>query len=468
MLFKEKRRDGNSGCEPGNDGGGLCVTPGWRSYQRELQRQRFRRKRKKSMLRALLLIPAIAIVFYGLYEAAGRLPDVFDSRDQAVAEKTVQEDKSLADKQAVRNLLKGQSFLNLDKKQLTVAAGSVGWLVDTSLDMDLQKYLLEIMDTRHARQIGMVAMDPETGKVLAMVGHDKKSGDSNPCIDPRFPAASVFKVVTAAGVIETCGMTKDSPLVYNGRKYTLYKSQLKDKDNKYTRHVTLEKSFAESINPVFGKLGVHNLKKESLESYGRAFGFNQRVEFELPLEPSRLAVSDNPYNWAEIASGFNRVTTISPLHGALIASAVLNGGMIPEPSIVEKIIGETGETLYEYRPAVVQKAVEKKTSAILEDLMQATVSSGTSRKIFRGRSRDRILSRLSIGGKTGSIDDQGHEARIDWFVGFAKDPKTKKQIVISVVVAHQDFIGVRAGLYAKKGFARYFQKYFAQEDKQTG
>jgi penicillin-binding protein A len=334
--------------------------------------------------------------------------------------------------------------------------------------MDLQKYLLEAMDTRYARQIGMVAMDPESGKVLAMVGHDKEDGSNNPCIDARFPAASIFKVVTAAGVIEKCGMGKDSPLVYNGRKYTLYKSQLEDKDNKYTRHVTLEKSFAESINPVFGKLGVHKLKKESLESYGRAFGFNKQVEFELPLEPSNLVVSDKAYNWAEIASGFNRVTTISPMHGALIASAVLNGGMIPEPSIVEKITGETGETLYEYRPAVVQKAVGKKTSAILGDLMQATVASGTSRKIFRSRSRDRILSRLEIGGKTGSIDDQAHEARIDWFVGFAKDPKTKKQIVISVVVAHQGYIGLRAGLYAKKGFARFFQKYFAQEEKQTG
>ena len=401
MLFKEKRRDGNSGGEPGNSGGFLCVTPGWQSYQRELQRQRSRRKRKKSMPRALFLIPAIAVVFYGLYEAAGRLPDAFDSRDRAVVDQTVQEEKSLADKQAVRSLLKGMSFLNLDKQRLTVAAERETWLVDTSLDMELQKYLLEIMDTRYARQIGMVAMDPESGKVLAMVGHDKEDGTNNPCIDARFPAASVFKVVTAAGAIEKCGMGKDSPLVYNGRKYTLYKSQLKDKDNKYTRHVSLEKSFAESINPVFGKLGAHKLKKESLESYGRAFGFNRNVEFELPLEPSNLVVSDTPYNWAEIASGFNRVTTISPMHGALIVSTVLNGGMIPEPSIVEKITGENGKTLYQYRAAVVQEAVGKKTSAILEELMKATVASGTSRKIFRGCSRDRVLSRLSIGGKNG-------------------------------------------------------------------
>ena len=107
-----------------------------------------------------------------------------------------------------------------------------------------------------------------------------------------------------------------------------------------------------------------------------------------------------------------------------------------------------------------QKAVGKKTSAILGELMQATVSSGTSRKIFRGRSRDRVLSRLEIGGKTGSIDDQSHEARIDWFVGFAKDPKTKKQIVISVVVAPSGLYRGPRGPVREKGVRALFSKIF--------
>jgi membrane carboxypeptidase/penicillin-binding protein len=96
--------------------------------------------------------------------------------------------------------------------------------------------------------------------------------------------------------------------------------------------------------------------------------------------------------------------------------------------------------------------------------MKATVKSGTSRKIFRGYRKDRVLSRLNIGGKTGSIDNHSHDARYDWFVGFGEEKEGGEKIVISVVVAHEEYIGTRAGKYARLAIKYYFQDYFARAE----
>ncbi len=109
-------------------------------------------------------------------------------------------------------------------------------------------------------------MDPKTGKVLSMVGFDKTDPSNNPCVDSRFPAASIFKIVTASAVVEKCGFQPGSKLSYNGRKHTLYKSQLKDRRNRYTNRITFRDSFAQSVNPVFGKIGAHYLGKIRLKS----------------------------------------------------------------------------------------------------------------------------------------------------------------------------------------------------------
>ncbi|MFO8084013.1 MAG: penicillin-binding transpeptidase domain-containing protein [Desulfobacterales bacterium] len=368
-------------------------------------------------------------------------------------------------KNAVQKLLEGHSFLNLEKQSFPVTVGQSRLLVQTTLDMQLQQYLLNVMNVSHAQHIGIVAMDPVTGKILAMVGYDKNDPENNPCLDSRFPAASIFKIVTAAGAVERFGLSPDSQLIYNGGKYTLYKSQLKDVKNKYSRIVTLERSFAESINPIFGKLGKLTLKKDVLTTYASAFGFNQELDFELPLQPSRFVATDEPYNWAELACGFNRETTLSPLHAALITAAILNDGKIPEPIIVEQIVGENSQKFYESHSAITQTAIKTETTEIIRRLMEATVNSGTSKKTFRGYTKDQTLSRLIIGGKTGSINNKSHDARIDWFVGFAQERNGDEKIIISVVVAHENYIGVRAGSYAKMAIASHFQHYFTQKEK---
>jgi membrane carboxypeptidase/penicillin-binding protein len=93
--------------------------------------------------------------------------------------------------------------------------------------------------------------------------------------------------------------------------------------------------------------------------------------------------------------------------------------------------------------------------------MEATITSGTARKSFQGHDKDETLSQLQIGGKTGSMDNQTHDIRYDWFVGFARALSGKANLAVAVLVAHEDYIGTRAGQYARMAMTQYFKKMFS-------
>ena len=151
---------------------------------------------------------------------------------------------------------------------------------------------------------------------------------------------------------------------------------------------------------------------------------------------------------------------MSPLHGAMMASAIINQGSIMEPTVVDQIINEKGKIIYRNRLVKINQAITPRASKVLNQLMAATIRSGTCKKSFRGYRKDKILSKLNIGGKTGSIDNKSHDARYDWFVGFAEEKDGPRKIALSVVVAHEKYIGLRASYYARISMKKYFRSYF--------
>jgi cell division protein FtsI/penicillin-binding protein 2 len=374
---------------------------------------------------------------------------------------------SLVKKSDVRILLGSTPLVNLKEHVLQVTFDGHPYQVTTSLNLDLQQYLLKHMDRVNSRYIGIVAMEPDTGRILTLAGFNKIDPEQDPCLTADYPAASLFKIVTAAAAVEKKGYRAGTRLKFNGYKHTLYKRQLTDKTNRYTNSISFEDAFAQSVNPVFGKIGALYLEPEALEVFGDAFGFNRSVNFELPWPTSHLEVNDDSYRRAEIASGFNRQTTLSPLHGAVIVSAVVNGGTPVEPTLVDRISDDAGKPVYETRPQFMEAAVSAHTAEVLRQLMTATVTSGTARKIFRGHRRSKVLSRLTLGGKTGSIFNRAHDARFDWYVGYANEKKGHEKMVVAVVVAHEEYIGIRAGQYARMAIEHYFKDYFARQ-KENG
>lgn len=425
----------------------------WQRYQTKLRRQTARRQAiKRIPVYAAALIALLAIaqgVFWGFNQIRWPSPEVSETASTETAPGL--------DAALLPQILSETPLPELTRPAFHVTAGNGQLEMQTSIDPELQQYAETHIDKKHAKYFGLVAMKPESGKIVAMVSLDKTGRRTNICTRPDFPAASLFKIVTAAAAIEEYSFRTSTPMAYNGRKHTLYKSQLKPTDNKYTRHICFADSFAESINPVFGKIGTNRLKKAGLKKYARAFGFNRKIPFDLPLSRSPLAIKNEPYHWAEIASGFNQQTLISPLHAAVLASAVVNQGEMMRPILIETV-RRRDETLYESQAESLQQAVSPDTAAELQKLMQATVTEGTARRIFHDCRRDAVLSALTIGGKTGSINNNPEKIKYDWFTGFAKEEKGPDKLAVAVFVAHKEYIGRRAGIYAKNIFKQYFSK----------
>jgi penicillin-binding protein A len=441
--------------------------PDWRAYQERLRRQHLPSRRVRldrggpwvvGVVLILVVMGSWWVLAAGINQETAPAP-VADSEPLQQAEAA----RELIEKADVHILLGQTRLVNLETQPVNVDFDGRAYQLSTSLDLGLQQYLLKRMDRVNSRYIGIVAMAPDTGRLVAMAGFNKLDPHRDPCLMADYPAASLFKIVTAAAAVEEKGYTAGSRFKFNGYKHTLYKRQLTNKTNRYTNSISLKDSFAQSVNPVFGKIGALILKGQALETYGDAFAFNRTVPFELPWPTSRLAVKDDAYHRAEIASGFNRQTTISPLHGAVIVSAVINGGKPVEPTLVDRILDDAGDPVYQAEPRFLPSAVSPKTADVLDQLMVATVVSGTAKKVFRGHRRSKVLSRLRLGGKTGSIYNRAHDARFDWFVGFATEKKGSEKLVVSVMVAHEEYIGTRAGQYARMAIEHYFKDYFARK-----
>ena len=444
----------------------------WRAFQDDLKRSQKKERSKALMaknIKFMGVLPVIVFAVYGIIAGFNYANSYFrDNTPSAAAiaetEQQPQPDPAITPK-ALQTILDGHQFLNLEQSNFEILHENKNLTIQTSVDMALQHYLTKKLNRKHTRHIGIVALDPADGRILAMAGFDKSDPSNNPCVNGSFPAASIFKIVTAAAAIEKCNLQPDSILQYNGRKHTLYKSQLKKQTTKYTNRISLKDSFAQSINPIFGKLGTNYLGKEALKSYAEAFGFNREIDFELSMPASHFEISDEPYQWAEIASGFNRQTRISPLHGALIAATILNRGKLVKPTIVDRITDEKGQELYHNQAQAINQAITPETSNAVSELMKATVKSGTARREFRKHRRDKVLSKLEIGGKTGSINNENNEARFDWFVGYAVDRDSGSQFAVAVVVSHEKFIGTRASTYARLAIREYYKNYFAKAQK---
>ena len=444
----------------------------WRSFQLDYILEKKRKDR-------LLKVGKLTIFLLGLSLAAAALiigfrsdffSDIRPGTRQAPASTDLPETESipsekpfLLSKAELAPIIDPVEILQSDKNIFFVDTLEHSYKITTSIDVYLQEYLLRVisrlkrLDRGKPQRIAFVVMEADTGKILAMTGFDLENKKANPCFESDYPAASIFKIITAAAAIEKLGYTPATRLYFNGKKYTLYKRQLRDVKNKYTYQISFSQAFAESINPVFGKIGKNRLGKQALESYASAFGFNQDIRSELDFFTGSFATTESEYHLAELGCGFNTDTTISPIFGAMLTAGIINQGEVMIPSLVEHVTDAEGKVIYKNQKETYKTAIGPETASALVTLMQRTVSSGTAKKTFRRANRDSILSTLLIGGKTGSLYNREHTVKYDWFTGFAKQKKTGRSISMAIVVGHRKYMGTRATTYAKMILKQYFK-----------
>jgi cell division protein FtsI/penicillin-binding protein 2 len=433
----------------------------WRKYQADLQRTA-RRKHYLKNLPLLIIISIsalavlVAVVWASLWiserwsQASQKPPAPPEKKIEVLPPKLSRDDlPDLLDEITRDSTLLSDVFVcETDGKHYTVR---------TTIDTKLQSYIQRMLQRSRTVQSAVVVLNPMDGRVIAMADHDSNGHRSNLNLKADYPAASLFKIVSAAATLETSGYKPDTPLYFRGRRHTLYKSQLKQIKDRWTTETTLRKAFALSNNSVFGKLGIYVLGQQVLTQYAEKFAFNRPIPFDLTLAESSIAVPADEFGLAEIASGFNKQTLISPLHATLLASVAANKGKMPIPWLVDTIQDETDQLLYHADTAVLNQSVNGKAAANLTFLMQYAASSGTSRSAFRKLRRKKLFKTFEFGAKTGTINDTTDRFKYDWITAFALAPDGRSAIAVGVLGVHGKILGTRSTEMARAIIDYYFR-----------
>lgn len=330
------------------------------------------------------------------------------------------------------------------------------YFIRTAIHAKLQKYILKTLERSRTQQSAVIVMDPHDGRLLSMVNYDANGHSDNLCLQANFPAASLFKIVTAAAALESADLSLDKSLYYRGSKHTLYKSQLKMEKDRWTTQTKFRKAFALSNNAVFGKIGIYDLGQSKLIRYSDKFAFNRPIAFDLPVAVSRVEVPADDFGLAEIASGFNKDTLISPLHAALLAAVAVNNGDMPSPRLVDSIRNESNKVIYQAPRPAMTSTVNRETARDLKILMEDAVRYGTGRTAFRKLLRKKRFKNFDLGAKTGTINDHMDQFKYDWVTAFAISPDGAGSICVSVLGVHGKILGTRSTEMARAIVDYYF------------
>jgi cell division protein FtsI/penicillin-binding protein 2 len=194
---------------------------------------------------------------------------------------------------------------------------------------------------------------------------------------------------------------------------------------------SLAHAVGSSTNSIIAKLAHRHLDPSTVRRYAESFGFNAALApsaaFPLAVAASTAEVPTEELEFARTAAGFWHVF-LSPLHGARIASAFANAGLMVAPRIVERVRHADGTTA---APATAEP-VRVVTAAVARDvarMMVGTTRFGTARGAFAARGR-----RLpyDVAGKTGSLSRAKPYTHYNWFVGFA--PADNPKVAFGVIV----------------------------------
>ena len=364
------------------------------------------------------------------------------------------------DRPLVRHTLARAISANRYPQKITIRRDSKNYpaTIQYTLDPELQNTVTQVFNHFDPDYGVFVALDPDNGEILALVNHRRDGNNSeNLALKASYPAASVFKIITAAAAIDIGKANANTVIPFNGKTTSLYrKNVLEHKDNQWTRRLPLSSAFAKSVNTVFARLGVRFVGGKTLFAYAEAFGFRQGLGADFTLETSAIDL-DPTDDWsiAETAAGYTRTTTLSPVHGAVIAAAAVNGGRRVQPTLVRSIVGEDGLILYEAKTAIGKRIVKADTAKELQSLMQQTVINGSARTSFKNFARG-TMEAVNVGGKTGSLTGETPTGRYDWFVGYAE--KNGRKLAFAAMCINRKVWYVKSATVARKAVEHFFRE----------
>ena len=347
-------------------------------------------------------------------------------------------------------------------EELVAGKPMMGNTVVTTLDAALQEAAYEGLAGRKG---AVVAIEPSTGRVLAMVsapdfpldttaeGWDAlvAANEDSPLVNRAaqglYAPGSTFKIITAAAALER-GL--DDFTVECSGSMTFGDHTMRCFDSKAHGTVDMGKAMAQSCNVYFAALGLE-LGEAALRGMAERFGFNAPMDFPLAYRsPSFvLGLGDDDARvdeMIETAIGQGR-TLATPLQMAMVAATVANGGLAMKPYLLDSIQTRDLRVLEKNMPKAAGQVISRELAARLNEMLMSVVSTGTGTAAQ--------ISGVAVAGKTGTAQNETGKDH-SWFVGYA--PAGYPEIAVAVVLE-----GTGGGTEATRLARRVMEAWLAQE-----
>ena len=306
--------------------------------------------------------------------------------------------------------------------------------IDSNIQSIVEKYLAEAVEEYKCESGITIAMEPSTGKILAMADYpnydcnnpytpnshlleiwdtlsDEEKNNSRyrmwapKAVTNTYEPGSVFKTITAAIALEENIIDTDT-VEFDCEGYYLVPGESRPiQCHKYPDShglQTLRQALENSCNPAFVELGIRIGAKTTYKYY-EAFGFFNKTGVSLSGEPkSGIFYDVDKINDHELGTmSFGQRFTITPLQMITAASAIANDGILVQPQIVSSITNtDTGE-ITTFQTQEVRQVISKETADEVASMMESVVTEGTGIKVISGIEG---MEQYSVGGKTGTSE----------------------------------------------------------------
>lgn len=338
---------------------------------------------------------------------------------------------------------------------------NIGDNVITTLDLELQKAAYDALGGYDG---AVIAMEPSTGKILAMVSKpdydpnaiarnwESISGSSESVLLNRvtqglYPPGSIFKILTVLEYLREGNDLEDWTYECNG-SYTYEDVTINCYHGKSHGTVDLKTAFAKSCNGAFASLGLELDNEKFMETCNELL-FHSELPIGMTAKQSHVDLEADSDTGTIMQTAIGQATTeVTPLHMALITSAIANGGNLMKPYLIDSVENYTEEQVKKYMPSSYGKLMSAQEAELLTEYMTETVVSGTATSLQSGS--------YTAAGKTGTAEYSSDKSKAHaWFTGFSN--VENPELVVCVVVEKSGAGSEYAVPVAKKIFDTYYK-----------
>lgn len=343
----------------------------------------------------------------------------------------------LVDKNAIGDVV----TLADDNSNPAISGDNIYLTIDKNYQSILEEELRNGVSTYGGASATGIIMNPNTGEILALANIDDFNPNEywkyndfqrrNRAITDTYEPGSTFKSFTLASLIDQKLCQLNETIYVENGHYKFKNVNIRDTHPFNTLSIT--KVFEQSSNIGFAKL-VQRINDEKFFKYIRGFGFGNYTSVTLPGETSgRLR---KPNEWSKVSKvylSFGYEISVTPIQMITAYSALINGGILYEPQLINREITSDGNLVFECKPKEVRRVISEETSEVMRNLLAGVVKHGTGKKAY--------TEIIQIGGKTGTsqklIDGKYSKSHYNSsFVGFF--PVENPQVVCLILINSPD------------------------------